>query len=96
MFRHAVLIDFVPKVGSAEIDEIAAKVNGLPARIPVVVAAVCGRDATVTAGSSDFAIVVDLANSTDYPEYIAHAAHQELVELLGPRVRNRSVVDFEV
>ncbi|OLT09022.1 hypothetical protein BJF78_06750 [Pseudonocardia sp. CNS-139] len=90
------LIEFAPGVGSAQIGEITDKVGELTARVPSVVSAVCGRDAGVTAGSSDFAIVVDLADPADYRAYSTHPAHDELVAVLGPCVRSRSVVDFIV
>jgi len=96
MFRHAVLIEFAPAVGDVEIVSIVQATTGLPARIPGVVAAVCGRDAGVTPGSSDFAIVVDLDDRSAYADYVAHPAHVELTSLLAPWVQSRTVVDFEV
>jgi hypothetical protein len=94
MLRHAVLIEFTPGTGAAEIARISDRVRELPARVPSVVAAVCGPDTRATPGSSDFAIVVDLADVSDYPDYVAHIAHEELARLLGPHVRGRTVVDF--
>jgi Stress responsive A/B Barrel Domain len=94
-FRHAVLINFKADADQSYRTEVAQKVNALPAAIPEVRAVACGADAGLTPGSSDFAIIVDLASAADYSTYEKHPAHLELVDLIRQGVESRTVVDFQ-
>jgi Stress responsive A/B Barrel Domain len=94
-FRHAVLINFKADADDSYRARVAESVNALPAAIPEVRAVACGTDAGVTAGSSDFAIIVDLDSADDYAKYESHQAHLELVDLIRQGVESRAVVDFQ-
>jgi hypothetical protein len=94
-FRHAVLINFKAEADESYRAKVAESVNALPAAIPEVRAVACGTDAGVTAGSSDFAIIVDLDSADDYAKYESHQAHVELVDLIRQGVESRAVVDFQ-
>jgi xanthine dehydrogenase iron-sulfur cluster and FAD-binding subunit A len=94
-FRHAVLINFKSDADESYRAKVAQSVNALPGAIPEVRAVACGTDAGVTAGSSDFAIVVDLDSVDDYASYERHQAHLDLVDLIRQGVESRTVVDFE-
>lgn len=96
MLRHVVLIDFVPGLAEEQVTGISARVRELPGRVPGVLSASCGRDAGLTKGGGDFAIIVDLVAADGYPDYVADPAHQELAAALAPCVRGRTVVDFEL
>jgi stress responsive alpha/beta barrel protein len=95
MFRHAVLIKFKPTADDAYRASLAQQVNDLPNAIPEVRGVACGEDTGVTAGSSDFAIIVDLDSADDYATYESHPAHLQLVDLIRQGVESRSVVDFQ-
>ena len=94
-FRHAVLITFKADADESYRAKVAQSVNALPEAIPEVRAVACGTDAGLTAGSSDFAIIVDLESADDYPKYEHHQAHVELVDLIRQGVESRAVVDFQ-
>jgi hypothetical protein len=94
-FRHAVLINFKADADESYRAKVTESVNALPAAIPEVRAVACGTDAGVTAGSSDFAIIVDLDSVDDYAKYESHQAHLELVDLIRQGVESRAVVDFQ-
>jgi hypothetical protein len=94
-FRHAVLINFKADADESYRAKVAQSVNALPAAIPEVRAVACGTDAGLTAGSSDFAIIVDLESADDYLKYEHHQAHVELVDLIRQGVESRAVVDFQ-
>jgi Stress responsive A/B Barrel Domain len=94
-FRHAVLINFKADADESYRAKVAQSVNALPEAIPQVRAVACGTDARVTAGSSDFAIIVDLDSVDDYAKYERHQAHLDLVDLIRQGVESRAVVDFE-
>jgi Stress responsive A/B Barrel Domain len=94
-FRHAVLINFKAEADESYRAKVAESVKALPAAIPEVRAVACGTDAGVTAGSSDFAIIVDLDSADDYAKYESHQAHLELVDLIRQGVESRAVVDFQ-
>jgi hypothetical protein len=94
-FRHAVLINFKADADESYRAKVAKSVNALPEAIPQVRAAACGTDAGLTAGSSDFAIIVDLESADDYRTYEGHPAHLDLVDLIRQGVESRTVVDFE-
>ena len=94
-FRHAVLINFNANADESYRATLAQSVNALPEAIPEVRAAACGADAGLTAGSSDFAIIVDLDSADDYAKYDSHQAHRDLVDLIRKGVESRTVVDFQ-
>ena len=94
-FRHAVLINFNAHADESYRATLAQSVNALPEAIPEVRAAACGADAGLTAGSSDFAIIVDLDSADDYAKYDSHQAHRDLVDLIRKGVESRTVVDFQ-
>jgi hypothetical protein len=94
-FRHAVLINFKADADESYRATVAQSVNALPEAIPQVRAAACGTDAGLTAGSSDFAIIIDLDSADDYATYEGHPAHIDLVDLIRQGVASRTVVDFE-
>jgi Stress responsive A/B Barrel Domain len=94
-FRHAVLINFKADADESYRAKVAQSVNALPEAIPEVRAVACGTDAGLTAGSSDFAIIVDLESADDYARYEHHQAHVELVDLIRQGVESRAVVDFQ-
>jgi Stress responsive A/B Barrel Domain len=94
-FRHAVLINFKADADESYRAKVARSVNGLPEAIPEVRAVACGTDAGLTAGSSDFAIIVDLDSADDYAKYESHQAHLDLVDLIRQGVESRAVVDFD-
>ena len=94
-FRHAVLINFKSDADESYRAKVAHTVNALPGAIPQVRAVACGTDAGVTAGSSDFAIIVDLDSADDYAQYESHQAHRDLVDLIRQGVDSRTVVDFQ-
>jgi hypothetical protein len=94
-FRHAVLINFKADADESYRAKVAQSVHALPEAIPQVRAVACGTDAGVTAGSSDFAIIVDLDSPDDYKTYESHPAHVDLVDLIRQGVESRTVVDFE-
>jgi hypothetical protein len=94
-FRHTVLINFKADADEPYRAKVAQRVNALPEAIPQVRAVACGTDAGLTAGSSHFAIIVDLDSADDYATYEAHPAHIDLVDLIRQGVESRTVVDFE-
>ena len=94
-FRHAVLINFKADADESYRAKVAQSVHALPEAIPEVRAVACGSDAGVTAGSSDFAIIVDLDSADDYAKYERHQAHLALVDLIRQGVESRTVVDFQ-
>ena len=94
-FRHAVLINFKSDADDSYRATLTRSVNALPDAIPEVRAVACGTDAGLTAGSSDFAIVVDLDSADDYAKYESHQAHRDLVGLIRQGVESRTVVDFQ-
>lgn len=94
-FRHAVLINFNTNADASYRAKLAQNVQALPEAIPEVRAVACGTDAGLTAGSSDFAIIVDLDSADDYPKYESHQVHRDLVDLIRQGVESRTVVDFQ-
>lgn len=94
-FRHAVLINFNTNADASYRAKLAQNVQALPEAIPEVRAVACGTDAGLTAGSSDFAIIVDLDSADDYPKYESHQVHRDLVDLIRHGVESRTVVDFQ-
>ena len=96
MIRHCVMFRFEDAVTEAEIAELSAALDGLPAAIPEIVTYRHGRDLGLAPTNFDYSITADFANVDDFAVYRDHPEHQAFIaEHITGRVAERSAVQFE-
>ena len=97
MIRHIALFRFKEGTTPDTIDHIDAALATLPDIMPEVIAFTTGRDAGITDGSWDYAVVSDLASVEDYRTYASHPDHVDIVKtVVGPHVEQAVRVQFEI
>lgn len=96
VLRHVVLFKFKDDVTPAQVDEVAAAFAALPGKIDCICGFEWGTDVSVENKAAGFThgFVVSFHNEKGRDEYLPHAAHQEFVKLVGPRVDKVLVFDF--
>ena len=96
MIRHCVTFRFEDSVTDAEIAELSAALDGLPAAIPEIVTYRHGRDLGLAPSNFDYSITADFANVDDFAVYRDHPEHQAFIaEHITGRVAERVAVQFE-
>jgi hypothetical protein len=96
MIRHCVMFRFEDSVTEAEIAELSAALDALPAAIPEIVTYRHGRDRGLAPTNFDYSINADFANVDDFAVYRDHPAHQRFIaEHITGRVAERGAVQFE-
>jgi stress responsive alpha/beta barrel protein len=97
MIRHVAVFRFKDGATEAVIDEIDATLATLPGIIPEIVSFSSGRNAHVTDGAWDYAVVADFATAGDYTTYATNPQHVDMVKnVVGPHVAEASRTQFEV
>ena len=95
MLRHCVMFRWKPDVDGDHIDKVAAGLDEL-AGLDVVRAYRHGRDAGLSEGNYDYAVVADFDNAADWQVYRDDAGHREFIaDMLGPHITERAAVQFE-
>jgi|SRR5580704_17594485 hypothetical protein len=97
MLRHVVLFAFEPTLDGAGRDAIASSLEGLVGVVPGLVAMRCGRDAGLTAGNADFAVVADFTDTEAWRGYVDHPAHVAIASAqIRPFVTQRMAAQFQI
>ncbi|MCL1588503.1 MAG: Dabb family protein [Actinomycetia bacterium] len=97
MIRHVAVFRFKDNVTDAIVDEIDKTLATLPSIIPEIVSFSSGRNANITEGAWDYAVVSDFASPEDYLVYATDPQHVEMVKnLVGPHVLEASRTQFEI
>jgi len=96
VLRHVVLFKFKPEVTKAQVQEVVDAFAALPKKIDTIAGFEWGTDVSVEMKSEGFThcFVVSFKDGKDRDAYIPHAAHQEFVKLVGPRLEKVLVFDF--
>jgi Stress responsive A/B Barrel Domain len=96
MFHHVALLRFHEGIGDAQIAALEAGLATLPGRIDALIGYRFGRDAEMTDGAWDYAIVADFADPPGYEAYRDHPDHIDLLaNLSGPITAVVARVQFE-
>ena len=97
MIRHVAVFRFNDGITEAVIDKIDTALATLPSIIPEIVAFTSGRNAHVTEGAWDYAVVSDFRSPDDYLVYATNPQHMDMVKnIVGPHVSEASRTQFEV
>ena len=97
MIRHVAVFRFKDNVTDTIIDEIDETLATLPSIISEIISFSSGRNANVTEGAWDYAVVSDFASPEGYLVYATNPQHVDMVKnLVGPHVLEASRTQFEV
>ena len=94
--RHVVLFKFKEGVSEAHVKEVTDAFAALPKKIDEIKAFEWGTDVSVEKKADGFThcFVVTFQSAADRDSYIPHAAHQDFVKIVGPRLDKVLVVDY--
>jgi hypothetical protein len=96
MFFHVAMFRFAAGTTSEQVDEIDAALAEMRREIDVLTTYRHGRDAGITDGAWDYAVVAGLDHAEDYPAYRDHPRHREIVEsLIRPLIVEAARIQFE-
>lgn len=95
MIRHVAVFRFKDTITEAYVDQIDETLATLPSIIPEIISFSSGRNAGVTEGAWDYAVVSDFASAEDYLTYATNPQHVDMVRnLVGPYVAQTSRTQF--
>lgn len=97
LLRHIVLFKFKDDVTKEQVQEVVDAFSALPEKIDTIVDFECGTDVSVEGKAEGFThgFVVSFRDEAGRAVYLPHAAHQEFVKLVGPRIDKVLVFDFK-
>ena len=96
LLRHVVLFKFKDSVTEAQIKEVEQAFAALPSKIDAIVEFEWGTDVSVEGKAKGFThcFFVSFNDKKGREVYLPHPAHQEFVQLVGPRIDDVCVVDY--
>ena len=96
MFRHVVLIGFIPEASEQQRQSLLAELHRLPGAISEIRQYVVGFDAGLAEGNADLAVVADFDDVEAYRVYATHPAHVRVItEYIRPIMASRTAVQHE-
>ena len=97
MFRHVVLLRWLPDATQEQRAAVESGIATLPSLIPEIRSYVFGADAHVNEGNFDLAIVADF---DDFDSYVVYRDHPDHVAVIAERIRpilaERAAVQHEL
>ena len=100
MIKHIVIWRLKNREDEQSRDETASaikqRIEGMRGKIPGLLRIEGGVDFTRTADSCDVALYAELESREALAGYHVHPAHQEFKSFIGPRQRERYLIDYEV
>lgn len=97
MFRHVVLLRFVPESTADQHAAVVEALRALPGQIPELRDYRVGLDAGLAPTNFDLAVVADVDSPADYVVYRDHEAHQAAIrDLIAPILADRAAVQYEL
>ncbi|MEO6822220.1 MAG: Dabb family protein [Candidatus Nanopelagicales bacterium] len=76
-------------------DEAVRRLQALAPQIEQILSLQSGVDAVGDTGAADLVLITTHSDVAGLKAYQQHPVHQELLSWLGPRLAERTVVDFE-
>lgn len=95
MLRHIAVFRWAASAPATIADELARRLDALPAAIPELQTYRFGPDAGLVAGNYDFAVVADFDDVEAWRAYAEHPEHQAVLrDLVTPNIEHRAAVQF--
>lgn len=96
-FRHVVMFTWTEGTTTGQREEVAARLEELPAKIPEIGTFSLGTNAGVNPGGYDFVVVADFADRESYLVYRDHPDHRAVVDrFITPIVADRAAIQYEL
>ena len=97
MFRHVVMLRWVPEATAEQRAAVVTGLSTLPGIIPEIRSYTIGPDARVNEGNFDLVIVADFDDVNGYLVYRDHPDHvQVITERIRPILADRAAVQHEL
>ncbi|ORX67597.1 hypothetical protein DL89DRAFT_269387 [Linderina pennispora] len=95
-FIHIVLLPVKPDAPQELVDEVVAEIVALQEKIPFVRTMRCGKTVTQRGKQFTHALVAELENESQLPEYAVHPAHQAVLQKIKQIIGEEAVaLDFD-
>jgi hypothetical protein len=96
VLRHVVLFKFKKEASKEEVQEVVDAFAALKGKIKEISDFEWGTDVSVENKAQGFThgFVVSFASEKARDDYLPHAAHQDFVKLVGPRLEGVLVFDY--
>lgn len=96
MITHVAVFTWIPGVTDEQVAAVEAGLGTLPGRIPTLTSYRFGRDAALSAGNGDFAVVATFDDVDGWRAYDTDAEHSRIrTELIKPLIAQRAAIQFE-
>ncbi|MBE3002072.1 Dabb family protein [Nocardiopsis sp. HNM0947] len=92
--RHIALFRWQDGVDDAQIAEVERLLGALPAAVPELRSYSFGRDAGVSEGAFDFAVVADVDDEAGFVAYRDHPDHQAALAVIRPLLADRAAIQY--
>ena len=97
MFRHVVLLRWVPDATAEQRAAVESGLTALPARIPEIRSYTVGTDAHVSDGNFDLVVVADFDDVDGYVVYRDHPDHVAVITgHIRPILADRAAIQHEI
>lgn len=96
MFRHVVLLEFLPDTSNAQVETIAAGLRGLPQLVPGIVSFEVYVDLGLAEGNAQLGLVATFQDEATWRAYLPHPDHQVVVALIRAVLHRRLALQTEV
>ncbi len=96
VLRHVVIFKFLDSTSDEEVNEVAQAFAQLPSKIDSIIDFEWGTDVSPEGKADGFThcFLVTFADEKGRDAYLPHAAHQQFVKLLRPRLEKALVIDY--
>lgn len=97
MFRHVVVLTWVPEATAEQRRAVLEGLATLPAAIPEIRDYRFGEDAGLVPGNASLAVVADFDDAAGYQVYASHPEHLRVIaERIRPILAARTAVQYEL
>ncbi|WP_026118143.1 Dabb family protein [Nocardiopsis salina] len=94
--RHIALFRWQDGVDDARIAEVERLLGALPGVVPELRSYSFGRDAGVSEGAFDFAVVADVDDEAGFAAYRDHPDHQAALAVIRPLLADRAALQYRL
>lgn len=92
--RHIALFRWKDDVTDARVAEVERLLGALPDAVPELRSYTFGRDAGVSEGAFDFAVVADVDDEDGFAAYRDHPDHQAALAVIRPLLADRAALQY--
>lgn len=92
--RHIALFRWKGDVTDAQVAEVERLLGVLPDAVPELRSYAFGRDAGISEGAFDFAVVADVDDEGGFVAYRDHPDHQAALAVIRPLLADRAALQY--